>query len=144
MFCELNRTGWIDVSVMEESHEARKIALVELTFTDFHRIHHLGFRITHDFPDLGRLEVRKSCKDIILLNLGGSHSYKVRFGSTHIEVRLKSIHSKTRYGSCICSSEDIDNKLTVCVVLVPIARLKTNHFTVYLRGTSSFVFYETF
>ena len=74
MFCELNRTGRIDVSVVEESHESRQIALVELTFADLHCIHHLGFRIAHDFPDLRCLEVRKSCKHIILLDLGGSHS----------------------------------------------------------------------
>ena len=127
MFCELNRTGRIDVSVVEESHESRQVALVELTFTNLHSIHHLGFRIAYDFPDLCGLKVRKPCKHIILLDLGGSDSNEVRLSSTHIEVGLKSINSKTGNSSCISSSEDIDDKLTVCVVFVPITRLKTNH-----------------
>ena len=115
------------MTVVEESHESRQVALVQLTFANLHRIHHLGFRIAHDFPDLGCLEVGKSCKHIILLHLGGSDSNEVRLSSTHIEVRLKSIDSKTGNSSCISSSEDIDDKLTVCVVFVPITRLKTNH-----------------
>ena len=130
VLCKLNRTRRIDVSVVEESHESRQVALVELTFANLDCIHHLGFRIAHDFPDLGCLEVGKSCKHIILLDLGGSHSNEVRLSSTHIEVRLKSINSKTGNSSCISSSEDIDDKLTVCVVFVPITRLKTNHFTI--------------
>ena len=155
---KLNRTRRIDVSVVEESHESGQVALIGCSITLLHgfisafsrstrlfdsvyrfllhgvtlldRIHHLGFRIAHDFPDLGCLEVGKSCKHIILLDLGGSDSNEVRLSSTHIEVRLKSINSKTGNSSCIGSSEDIDDKLTVCVVFVPITRLKTNHFTI--------------
>ena len=74
VFCELNRTRRIDVSVMEESHESRQVALVELTFANLDCIHHLGFRIAYDFPDLRCLEVCKPCKHIILLDLGGSDS----------------------------------------------------------------------